>query len=78
MIKRLRKILIDEEKYRNKVVKKVKVSCSAVIYEYNQHTGGVDLSDQIKVSNQFDRRCNFPFYVRRTDTLFWFSWILVL
>ena len=34
-----------------------------------QPAHGVDLSDQIKVSTQFDRRCNFPFYVRRTDTL---------
>ena len=43
---------------------KVKVSCPTVIHEYNQHIGGVDLCDQMKVSYQVDRRSKFRFYLR--------------
>ena len=43
---------------------KVMVSCPTVIYEYNQYMGGFDLSDQMKVSYQVDRRSKFRFYLR--------------
>ena len=43
---------------------KVKISCPTVIHEYNQHMGGVDLCDQMKVSYQVDRRSKFRFYLR--------------
>lgn len=43
---------------------KVKVSCPNLIHEYNQYMGGVDLSDQMKVSYQVDRRSKFRFYLR--------------
>ena len=51
-IQGLRKILIDKVlKDTEKVSKdKVKVSCATVIYEYNQHMGGVNLFGQVKVS----------------------------
>ena len=64
MIQRLRKILIDKvSKDVEKVSKdKVKVSYSTVIYEFNQYMGGINLSDQIKVSYQVDRKSNLTFY----------------
>ena len=43
---------------------KVKVSCPTIIYDYNQYMGRVDLSDQLKVSYQVDRRSKFRFYLR--------------
>ena len=38
---------------------KVKVTCPSVIQEYNQFMGGVDLSDQMKVTYEVDRRSKF-------------------
>ena len=43
---------------------KVKVACPTVIHEYNQFMGGVDLSDQMKVTYEVDRRSKFRFYLR--------------
>ena len=43
---------------------KVKVTCQSVIQEYNQFMGGVDLSDQMKVTYKVDRRSKFCFYLR--------------
>ena len=43
---------------------KVKVTCPSVIQEYNQIMGGVDLSDQMKVTYEVDRRSKFRFYLR--------------
>ena len=43
---------------------KVKVTCPSVIQEYNQLILGVDLSDQIKVIYEVDRRSKFRFYLR--------------
>ena len=43
---------------------KVKVSCPAVIREYNTYMGGVDLCDQMKVSYKVDRRSKVRFYLR--------------
>ena len=43
---------------------KVKVTCPSVIQEYNQFMGGVDLSDQMKVTDEVDRRSKFRFYLR--------------
>ena len=43
---------------------KVKVTCPSVIQEYNQFIGGVDLSDQMKVNYEVDRRSKFHFYLR--------------
>ena len=43
---------------------KVKVSCPAVIREYNTYMGGVDLCDQMKVSYEVDRRIKVRFYLR--------------
>ena len=43
---------------------KVKVTCPSVIHEYNQFMGGVDLSDQMKVTYEVDRRSKFRFYLR--------------
>ena len=40
---------------------KVKVTCPSVIQEYNQFMGGVDLSDQMKVTYEVDRRSKFCF-----------------
>ena len=42
----------------------VKVTCPSVIQEYNQFMGGVDLSDQMKVTYEVDRRSKFRFYLR--------------
>ena len=42
---------------------KVKVTCPPVIQEYNQFMGGVDLSDQMKVTYEVDRRSKFRFYL---------------
>ena len=42
---------------------KVKVSCPAVIHEYNTYMGGVDLYDQIKVSYEFYQRSRVRFYL---------------
>ena len=44
--------------------KKVKLSCPAVIREYNTYLGGVDLCDQMKVSYEVDRRSKVRFYLR--------------
>ena len=43
---------------------KVKVTCLSAIQEYNQFMGGVDLSDQMKVTYEIDRRSKFRFYLR--------------
>ena len=43
---------------------KVKVTCLSVIQEYNQFMGGVDLSDQMKVTYEVDRRSKFRFFCR--------------
>ena len=43
---------------------KVKVTCPSVIQEYNQFMGGVNLSDQIKVTYEVHRRSKFRFYLR--------------
>ena len=43
---------------------KIKVTCPSVIQEYNQFMGGADLSDQMKVTYEVDRRSNFRFYLR--------------
>ena len=43
---------------------KVKVTCPSVIQEYNQFMGGVDLSDQMKITYEVDRRSKFRFYLR--------------
>ena len=43
---------------------KVKVSCPAVIHEYNTYMGGVDRCDQTKVSYEVDRRSKVRFYLR--------------
>ena len=43
--------------------KKVKLSCPAVIREYNTYMGGVDLCDQMKVSYEVDRRNKVRFYL---------------
>ena len=43
---------------------KVKVTCPSVIQECNQFMGGVDLSDQMKVTYEVDRWSKFRFYLR--------------
>ena len=43
---------------------KVKVTCPSVIQEYNQFMGGVDLSDQMKVTYEVDRRSKFRIYLQ--------------
>ena len=43
---------------------KVKVTCPSAIQEYNQFMGDVDLSDQMKVTYEVDRRSKFRFYLR--------------
>ena len=43
---------------------KVKVTCPSVIQEYNQFMGCVDLSNQMKVIYEVDRRCKVIFYLR--------------
>ena len=43
---------------------KVKVTCPSVIQEDNQFMGGVDLSDEMKVTYEVDRRSKFRFYLR--------------
>ena len=43
---------------------KVKVTCPSVNQEYNQFMGGVDLSDQMKITYEVDRRSKFRFYLR--------------
>ena len=40
---------------------KVKVSCPAVICEYNTYMGGVDLCDQMKVYYEVDQRSKVRF-----------------
>ena len=47
-----------------KLLDKAKVTCSSVIQEYNKFMGGVDLSDQIKVTYEVARRSKFRFYLR--------------
>ena len=42
---------------------KVKVTCPTVIHEYNQLMGGADLSDQMKLTYEVDRRSKFRFYL---------------
>ena len=42
----------------------VKVTCLSVIQEYNQFMGGVDLSDQMKVTYKVDRRSKFCLKLR--------------
>ena len=42
---------------------RVKVTYPSVIQVYNQFMGGVDLSDQMKVTNEVDRRSKFRFYL---------------
>ena len=43
---------------------KVKVTCPSVIQENNQSMGGVELSDQMKVTYEVDRRSKFHLYLR--------------
>ena len=54
----------DIDRRVNGSKEKVKISCPTVIHEYNQHMGGVDLCDQMKVSDQVHRRSKFCFYLR--------------
>ena len=42
---------------------KDKVLCPSVIQAYNQFMGGVDLSDEMKVTYEVDRRSKFHFYL---------------
>ena len=42
---------------------KVKVSCPAVISEYNTYKGGADLCNQMKVSYEVDQRSKVRFYL---------------
>ena len=42
---------------------KVKVTCPSVIQEYNQFMGGVDLSDEMKVTYEVDCWSKFHFYL---------------
>ena len=42
---------------------KVKVTYPFVIQEYNQFMGGVNLSDEMKVTYEVDRRSKFRFYL---------------
>ena len=43
---------------------KVKVTCPSAIQEYSQFMGGVDHSNQMKVTYEVDRRSKFRFYLR--------------
>ena len=44
---------------------KLKVSCTTVIHQYiKKYMGGVDLSDQMKVSYEVDQRSKFRFYLQ--------------
>ena len=47
-----------------KLLDKAKVTYTSVIQEYNKFMGGVDLSDQIKVTYEVARRSKFRFYLR--------------
>ena len=40
------------------------VSCPAVIEQYNNHMGGVDIMDQKKTTYQFDHRSKYKYYLR--------------
>ena len=42
---------------------KVKVSCSALICEYNTYMGGIDLRNQIKIYYEVDQRSKVRFYL---------------
>ena len=58
-------IVVQEISRRVKGSKeKVKVSCPAVIHEYNTYMGGLDLCDQIKVSYEVDRNSKVRFYLQ--------------
>ena len=54
----------ETQQIERRVKDKVKVTCPSVIQEYNQFMGGVDLSDQMKVTYAVDRRSKFRFYLR--------------
>ena len=41
---------------------KVSVLCPSFVNKYNQFMGGIDLCDQIKVTNEVDHRSKFRFY----------------
>ena len=44
---------------------KLKVSCTTVIHQYiKKYMGGVDLSDQIKLSYKVDQRSKFSIYLQ--------------
>ena len=37
--------------------------CPAVVKQYNEYMGGVEIMDQKKVTYQFDQRSNIKYYV---------------
>ena len=43
--------------------------CPAVVKQYNEYMGGVDIMDQKKVTYQFDHRSNIKYYLRVVSDL---------
>ena len=44
-------------------------NCPAVVKQYNEYMGGVDIMDQKKVTYQFDHRSNIKYYLRVVSDL---------
>ena len=57
------KVVKDIERQVKELKDKEKVSCLTSNHEYNQYMGGVDLTHQMYVSDQFGRRSKGRFYL---------------
>ena len=59
----------DVKRRKKRSSQKDTFKCPAVVKQYNEYMGGVDIMDQKKVTYQFDHRSNTKYYLRVVSDL---------